>query len=93
MKKREYNLFYNAYSTIISVAWLLLPMLALRFILSFMATPFEQEEMYQLGGNTILGYNRDWLVNGRWWFALGFSVFGALLLDKLNRLSKLSKKL
>lgn len=33
---------------------------------SFLAEPFEQEVGY---GTSILGYNRDLFVNGRWWFA------------------------
>lgn len=33
---------------------------------SFLAEPFEQEVGF---GTSILGYNRDLLVNGRWWFA------------------------
>lgn len=33
---------------------------------SFLAEPFEQEVGV---GTTILGYNRDFLVNSRWWFA------------------------
>lgn len=37
-------------------------------VMSFLAEPFEQE--YGIG-KTILGYNRDWLVDGRWWFVAG----------------------
>lgn len=41
--------------------------------MSFAAEPFSQE----VYGTTILGYNRDLLVNGRWWFVgfLFLSVF------------------
>ena len=40
----------------------------LGIVMSFMAEPFEQEHGI---GKTILGYNRDWLVDCRWWFVAG----------------------
>jgi|GEM_PF-2262892 len=35
------------------------------FYMSFAAEPLTQEIGYP---RSILGYNRDWLVDGRWWF-------------------------
>ena len=42
------------------------------FVMSFWAEPFEQEIGY---GRSFLGYNRDWLVNGRWYFFAAIVVF------------------
>lgn len=46
------------------------------FAMSFMAEPLDHEAIISahstiLGYKTILGYNRDFLVNGRWWFFAG----------------------
>jgi len=42
------------------------------FIMSFWAESLEQEIGF---GRTILGYNRDWLVNGRWYFFAAIVIF------------------
>lgn len=42
------------------------------FIMSFWAESLEQEIGF---GRSILGYNRDWLVNGRWYFFAAIVVF------------------
>lgn len=53
-----------------TVGMALLASLALigAFVSSYMAESFKQERGL---GATILGYNRDWLVDGRWWFVAG----------------------
>lgn len=45
--------------------------LAAAFVMSFWAEPLKQEIGY---GTTMLGYNRDFLVNGRWYFFAGIVV-------------------
>ncbi|RZT91162.1 hypothetical protein EV681_4515 [Advenella incenata] len=42
------------------------------FIMSFWAESLEQEIGF---GRSILGYNRDWLVHGRWYFFAAIVVF------------------
>jgi hypothetical protein len=53
------------------------------FMMSYLAEPAVQETGW---GSTFLGYNRDLLVDGRWWF---FSAFVACLATVFLSLKKL----
>ncbi len=55
------------------------------FIMSYWAEPFEQEVGL---GNSILGYNRDFLVDGRWWFMAAMVACFCLALLSQRKIAK-----
>ncbi|GLQ00620.1 hypothetical protein GCM10007891_24730 [Methylophaga thalassica] len=65
------------------------------FALSFLAEPFQQEIGF---AQSILGYNRDFFVTGRWYFIaiailqLIISWFALLLLRQKEATAKLQKR-
>lgn len=57
-------------------------------VMSYWAEPFKQS----IGiGTSILGANRDFLVNGREWFFCGLGICILMTLSSFMRLHKLSK--
>lgn len=59
------------------------------FIASFYAEGFEQETGI---GTSILGYNRDWLVDGRWYFLAACFLCLFLTISSVNKTRRLSDK-
>jgi hypothetical protein len=57
-------------------------------VMSYSAEPFKQS----IGiGTSLLGANRDFLVNGREWFFCGLGICILMTLNSFMRLHKLSK--
>ncbi len=82
MNKREHiHLFLN--NIMLSIITFL-SMLS-GFILSYLAEPYEQE----IGYGTILSYNRDFLVDGRWWFIGGALISLGIVFWAVHKMSKI----
>ena len=56
---------------------------------SYLAEPLEQETGL---GTSMLGYNRDYLVNGRWWFVSGAILCVLIIYLSFNKILNIDRK-
>ncbi len=61
------------------------------FIMSFMEMPLEQANILDIN-STLLGYNRDFLVDWRWWFLVAFVISLVVAFWSLRILYKMAKQ-